>query len=391
MTPLPTLHLRERQPRECRLAPDEVTFLLDRHRAHLDLRPTTRRHRWRVTPAGYVGVVLTPRRRIVLSPKFPLRNLLLFDDGPPDAVAPIDGGTVLDLLADRLAILMADRARAGLHREYRELHHEGPVLVGQLDVARQLRQPPGRKDQLHSRADDFSLQLPCHQVPRTLAGGLAASPLLDAAIRARLSQAVAGYGTIDEVALTPDVVESLRSPRVPAEYRPLADLCAVLAAGLAPGVLDGSTPSPALLLSLERWFEQHLSRTITAAFADHPARVQVQHTVHVGEPDVVARPDVAVGQPDRPRVVVDAKWKRLAASGPDTADLYQILAYAHLLGAPTAMLVYPGRRRWREMTFVHTPVRVQLCFLDVAGTPEQRRRSADRLARGVHRAATAAC
>src|SRR5581483_11404436 len=150
------------------------------HRAHLDLAPGPSRHVWRLTPAGVAGVILTPRRRIVISPKIPVRNLLFLvdDEGDPDLVRPADDSGILDPLAERLARLMSERAAAGLHRDYREISHQGPYLIGQLDLAAQLRQPAGRKDQLHSRHDAFTADLPCNQVPRTLAWALAESPLL---------------------------------------------------------------------------------------------------------------------------------------------------------------------------------------------------------------------
>jgi 5-methylcytosine-specific restriction enzyme subunit McrC len=371
VTPPATLHLRERRARLCKLAPDEVRHLLEHHRTHLDLAPTATPHAWRVTPAGVAGVILTPRRRILISPKIPLRNLLfLGDDEPePDWVNPSDG--ILDPLAERLARLMCERAAAGLHRDYREAREQGPYLLGRLDLAAQLRQPAGRKDQLHSRHDAFTADLPCNQVPRVVARALAESPLLGAGARARLAQALAGFSHVAEAALTPDVLAELRSPRLPAAYRPLAELCLLLAAARA----------PALLVSLERWFEQYLTKTVEEAFLERPHQVSVQQIRHVGAPGVTLRPDVTIDRDGAPSVVVDAKWKRLAASGPESDDLYQVLAYATLLGAGRAVLVYPGRRGGGEWTFEHTPVRVQARTLDVSGPAERCRASRLRLGR----------
>ena len=381
MTPSPTLYLRERKTRACRLAPDEMRYLLERHRAHIDLAPTAAPHVWRLTPSGVAGVILTPRRRIVITPKIPLRNLLLLDDGEPDHVDPMNSTGVLDPLAERLARLMAARAAAGLYRDYRETPHQGPFLVGQLDVAAQLRQPVGRKDQLHSRHDHFTVDLPCNQVPRALAKSLSASPLLGPVVRARLAHTLQGFVHVSEVALTPAVLAQLRSPRLPAAYRPLAEVCLLLADALAPGQAAGSAPAPALLVSLERWFEQYLTKTIEEVFFGQPQAVCVQRTRHVGSPDVTVRPDVTLDHGDRPRLVVDAKWKRLTDTGPTSADFYQVLAYATLLGAERAVLVYPGRRGGGDWAFEHTPVRVAARTLDVSGDDDRCARSRRRLGR----------
>ena len=75
-----TLHLTERRPRLCRLAPAEIDFLLEHHRVAIEVLPTRRRHVYRLTPAGVAGVIVTPSSRIVVSSKVPLRNLFLFLD-----------------------------------------------------------------------------------------------------------------------------------------------------------------------------------------------------------------------------------------------------------------------------------------------------------------------
>lgn len=387
MTSSSTLYLRERQKHRCRLAPEEIAFLLDQHRTHFDLAPTPRRHVWDVTPAGVAGVVVTPRRRIVITPKIPLRNFLCLHDaeGAADLVSPENEPGVIDPLAERLAALMRARADAGLHRDYRDAAHEGPYLVGQLDVAAQLRQPVARKDQLHSRHDEFTVDLACNQVPRTLAAALARSPLVSDHVRAALTAALVGWGDVSEVALTAPVLAELRSPRLPGSYRALADLCLLLADAVVPSTDSGVTSAPAILVSMERWFEQYLTKTIVDAFADSPAKVHVQQTRVVGEPDVSVRPDVTLTCQAGPRVVVDAKWKRLAESGPESADLYQALSYALLLGAECAVLVYPGRKVNQELTFPHTPLRVLLRTLDVAGSRERCQRSRQRLGRELRR------
>src|SRR5262245_16882380 len=103
---LPTLRLVERRRRRCRLAPDEVRFLLEHHCAHLDLTPTPCRNVWQVTPTGVAGVILTPLRRVVISPKLPLRNVLFLLDphSEPDDVntSPSDGEAVIELLVGLL-------------------------------------------------------------------------------------------------------------------------------------------------------------------------------------------------------------------------------------------------------------------------------------------------
>jgi 5-methylcytosine-specific restriction endonuclease McrBC regulatory subunit McrC len=404
MTPLqPTLHLIERQARMCRLSPAEVEFLLAQHRSVIEVLPSAQRHVYRVTPSGVAGVIVTPRRRIVISSKVPLGNLLFLVDPLADLPGDRDrvqqqqqqsGSEVIDLLAGQLALRMSERAAAGLHRGYRETANVSGWLVGQLDMAAQLRQPPGRKDQIHSRQDEYTIDLPCNQVPRSVAGLLLAQGLLSPAVRARLAGALPAFAEVAFVPLAPEVLCRLQSERVPAEYVPLIDLCLLLAHCLGPTPAGGIVPAPAFLLPLERVFEQYLTRAVQDAFAaEDAARVLVQESwsasepMIAGQPSIHIRPDVSIDCKGRVVLVVDAKWKRLPAEAVVTEDLYQMLAYGAVLGSPMAVLVYPGRRRRRvwEYAFEHSATRVQIRTLDVSGTAEQCAKARRRLGRDLRR------
>src|SRR5262245_5790383 len=189
---LPTFTLRERTPAECRLGPDDVDFLLAAHRAHLDLVPTRQRDLYRLTPRGHVGTLVAPGCRLVIRPKIPVRNLLFLldpDDPPPpaqDRTSADPGSELLDFLAGRLARLLTERAARGLHRAYVERSAEGPFVQGRLDLPAQIRGAPGRKDRVHCRHEDFTLDVPCNQVPRATAEQVLRSPLLGDAVRAAL-------------------------------------------------------------------------------------------------------------------------------------------------------------------------------------------------------------
>jgi 5-methylcytosine-specific restriction enzyme subunit McrC len=397
--PARTLTLTERVAAVCRLTAADVDFLLAHHRAHLDLVPAGRRHRYRLTPAGVVGVIVAPACRLVLLPKIPLRNVFFLLDpdvpAPPEAdvVTPVAGTEVLAFLAGQLAQRLSERAAAGLHRAYAERADQGPYLLGRLDLPAQLREGPGRKDQLHYSHDDFSADVPCNQVPRAVGELLLASPLLGEEVRAGLRRALAGFDTVRSVPLTPPLLEAGAPERWPAEYRSLLELCRLLAEGLAPGSATGATPAPAFLLDMERVFERYLTRGVLAAFAAGPQAVSVQqaHVVNepvAGQPDVHVRPDVTIDRQGRPVLVVDAKWKRLPRAAVVTADLYQVLAYCTALGVGRAVLVYPGRReRVWDYTFVHGDVRVTLRTLNVAGSRERCTRALRRLGRELRRAA----
>jgi 5-methylcytosine-specific restriction enzyme subunit McrC len=392
-SPARTVVLTERVPHLCRLAPADVEFLLQHHRGRIEVVPTGRRRCYRLTSAGYAGVLVAPTCRLVIRPKVPLDNLFaLLDPAAPlpsadDRITPVPGAETLEFLAARLAQRMAERAAAGLHRAYAERAEQGPFLQGRLDLPAQLREAPGRKEQLHCLRDDLTADVPYNQVPKATAERLLSSPLVGEAVRAELRQALASFATVSPVAVGAEALSGLSAPEA---YRPLLDLCGLLLAGLAPGEAAGAVGAPAFLLDMEQAFEGYLTRGVVSAFARSrrfTVAAQAAHTVNrpaPGQPDVSMRPDLLIGMDGKQVVAVDAKWKRPPKGALVTADLYQVLAYCTALGLGRGVLVYPGRRdRAWEYEFPHTPIRVAVHTLRVAGPREACARSLRRLARSL--------
>jgi 5-methylcytosine-specific restriction enzyme subunit McrC len=389
----PTFELSERVATPCRLSAAAVDFLLSRHRAHVALLPTRDAGVYRVTPRGHVGTLVAPGCRLVIRPKIPVQNLFhLLDPTAPlpvadDRAAVNAGGALLDFLAAHLARLMSARAAAGLHRAYVEQAAEGPFVQGRLDVKEQMRTGHTAKDKLHCRYEDFTADVPCNQLPRATAELVLRSPLLGDAVRPALAAAVRGFGGVRPIALGTDSFAAAPADRLTEAYRPLLELCQLLAESLSPAGAAGEAACPAFLLDMERIFESYCTSGLSAAFAatSGPYQVQVQpfHRV-AGAPDLAMRPDWTLHRRGRPFVVVDAKWKR---SPQVRADVYQVLGYCAALGYPRGVLVYPGRRdRGRQHTFAETGLTLEIRTLRVVGERAACQRSLRRLARAVTRA-----
>jgi 5-methylcytosine-specific restriction enzyme subunit McrC len=390
---LPTVELTERVTRTCRLAPEDVDFLLASHRAHLTLVPTHEPGRYRLTPKGYVGTVVALRCRLLIRPKIPLENLchLLDADGPvgvtEDRTAARAGADLLDLLAARLARLMDERSAAGLHRAYVERAERGPFVQGRLDIPAQLRDGGAAREKVHCRYEDFTADVPCNQVPRGTAELVLRSPLLGEAARRALGLALRGFGGVSVPPPGPGTFEAAAADRLVDAYRPLLDLCRLLAESLAPGRESGDTACPAFLLDMERVFESYCVRGLAAVLAGQQgAAIAVQPLFRAsrpaaGGPDLWMRPDFTLHRDGRPAVVVDAKWKR---SPQVRADFNQVLGYCAALGFPRGVLVYPGRadRAW-DYNLSRDGLAVRIQTLRVVGTRAACRRSLRRLARSV--------
>lgn len=392
-----TVRLIERRPRCVRLASVDVAFLLEHQRGNLEVLPTGHRDRYRLTALGCAGVIVTPTCRLVIRPKVPMTHVLSMLDplaevpAQWDCVAPQTGTEILEFLAGQLARRLEERVAAGLHRAYRERREQGAVLHGRLDLPAQLREAPGRKDQLHGRFDEWTADVLCNQAAKATMELLLSSPLLGSEVHALLRKTLSGFESVSSVPLSPRLWEMSREERPAAEYGPLLELCRLLADSLSPGRVAGPLIGPSFLLDLERVFERYVTRGIVEAFADSSTHtVAVQTTFTVTEPvaeqaSLTMRPDLTIVSEGQALLVVDAKWKRWTGTA-ETADLYQVLAYGTALGAAGAMLVYPGnRRRCREFRFTHTPLRLQLCSVRVDGSRAACRRLGRSLRAWAHR------
>src|SRR5262249_23725911 len=152
----------------------------------------------------------------------------------------------------RLAQFLTRQGAAGLHRAYAERSQDGPFLQGRLDLPEQVREPPGRKDRLHSCYEDFTVDVPCNQVPRATAELVLASPLLGENSRAALRHGLTAFAEVKPVPLhAASFAEALpggSDPRSRETYRLMLDLCRLLFEGLSPRQVSGPTSCPTFLL-----------------------------------------------------------------------------------------------------------------------------------------------
>src|SRR5437773_1872663 len=149
-------------------------------------------------------------------------------------------------------LLLAD------HRPHAERSARGPFLQGRLDVAAQVRDGGARKDALHCRFEEFTADVPCNRVPRAVAELVLRSPLAGERARSAVRQALGGFDLVGAAALGPESFALAEPDRLTEAYRPLLDLCRLLADGLAPGGREGAPACPAFLLDLQRVFEAYV-------------------------------------------------------------------------------------------------------------------------------------
>src|SRR5262249_9988218 len=155
--------------------------------------------------------------------------------------------------------------------------------------------------------------VPCNQIPKATAELVLRSGLVSDRVRATLCRALEAFAAINTITIEPDDFSAVLTDRLTEAYRPLLDLCRLLAQSLGPGGHAGSTACPAFLLDMEEVFERYVTAAVVRAFAGRsPLSVAVQPLLLANQPDpdlpdIHLRPDFLLATDGQPFLVGDVK------------------------------------------------------------------------------------
>lgn len=260
--------------------------------------------------------------------------------------------TLLDILIRQFAAALAEQVRRGLPRAY--LHHaeDRAALRGKLDVGRQFTTLLAAPQRIACSFDELSPDIALNRIMaaavrflRPLARTIETQRLL-----AGLAFAYADFGTEPIVTLP---WGALRFNRSNSRWRALAEFARLLLDRSWQTTGRGETGGTALLFDMNRLFERYIARRLILTLpsgwtmsAQGERRWCVTAADSPTEGVFQAQPDIVLLEAGKPRLVIDTKWKRLAAYGTDRkrgiaqGDVYQMMAYAALYDAPV-LLLYP--------------------------------------------------
>lgn len=247
--------------------------------------------------------------------------------------------------------------KRGLHFDYQRIEEEQRFLRGQLDVVKQMRQPPGRQHYFRIRHDVF---LPDRPENRLLQSALSVvCKTTQDADNWRLAHELAGM--LHELPSSRDVEGDFcawRNDRLMAHYLPVKPWCELILYRQMPRAVAGDYRGISLLFPMERLFENYVARWLRSRLQPG-ARLITQASrhalcVHAGQAMFLLQPDLLIEQGVH-KWVLDTKWKRLDEAdrqnkyGLSQADFYQLFAYGqrYLGGQGEMVLIYPA---WRGFT-----------------------------------------
>jgi len=263
---------------------------------------------------------------------------------------------LLEWVMRQFVLALDHLIKRGLRFDYQRIEEEQRFLRGQLDINKQMRQPPGRAHIFNIRHDLF---LPDRAENRLLKSALMrVCRTTQQADTWRLSHELAGL--LAEIPASRDIYSDFkqwRNDRLMAHYQPVKPWCELVLGQQMPLTVRGKTHGISLLFPMEKLFERYVEvqlRKQLPPFFDLKRQAASQYLcTHQDRGRFQLQPDLLLQTPTQ-TMVLDTKWKLLDASVPDKhyglaqSDFYQMFAYGqkYLAGCGDMLLIYPRTSRF---------------------------------------------
>lgn len=250
--------------------------------------------------------------------------------------------------------------KRGLRFDYHRVEEQQRFLRGQLDVVKQLRQPPGREHVFHIRHDIFSADRPENRLLK--AALLRVCKTTQDNDNWRLAHEL--QSMLQELPVSTDFqsdFKAWRTDRLMAHYQAIKPWCEFVLSQHVPLAVQGQWQGISMLFPMERLFESYVAAELDTAAQRVPAikgEVNTQLAskylcTHQGKDFFQLKPDLQL-KLGADSWILDTKWKLLNAAdrenkyGLSQQDFYQLFAYGHkyLNGSGTLVLIYPAWQKF---------------------------------------------
>ena len=330
---------------------------------------------------NFVGIISTPDgTQIEILPKTSnndlddaglseIRALLLNMLRTVDGVFPIQT-THADLTLEKMPLpeilisiflqQLAGVVRKGIRKDYQRIEAEEKFLKGQLQVAKQLRQPPGQQHLFQIEYDVFSENRPENRLIHSAL--ISVSKWTQSTANQKLSREL--RFAFDEVPESRDYSTDFnqwRTSRDMIYYQPLLAWLKLILNQQSPFAIKDKHAGISFLFPMEMVFEkyvyQKLAQTLSKPFVLKEQVSSLSLAKQNDKPVFQLKPDLAIynQQTKTYCAILDTKWKRInqnqtydsgyedRKSGISQSDIYQMFAYGHkyLKGNGRLMLIYP--------------------------------------------------
>lgn len=347
---------------------------------------------WEIAPRTQVGVFAVDGFQVVIEPKLDINRLVFlmgyarqprfWRDDRVHLDADVDLPEALAAAFVKVATKALDQ---GLLQGYRAVEETLPVLRGRVREADQLRRRWGRSIPLEVRYDEFTVDIAENRLLLAAVEQLLRTPGVTRRHRPglqRLRLMLAGV----EAPTRGDSRPTWTPSRLNARYAPALELAELILDGRSFEQRVGDLTVTGYLLNMAKIFEDFVTVALREALRPCGGWSRLQYRTHLDEAESVpVSPDFVWFEGDRPRIVVDAKYKAEKPSGFPQADLYQLLAYCTVLGLSVGHLVYAkGNEEAQTHVVVGSGVMIVTHALDLDVEPAALFGTMAALADGIH-------
>jgi 5-methylcytosine-specific restriction enzyme subunit McrC len=260
--------------------------------------------------------------------------------------------TLLEWVMKQFILSLDHLVKRGLRFDYRRVEEEQRYLRGQLEINKQMRQPPGREHIFNIRHDVFLADRPENRLLKSALIRVCRSTQQPDTWR--LSHELVGL--LAEIPDSKDIQSDFRqwrNDRLMAHYQPVRPWCELVLGQHMPLAMCGKTHGISLLFPMEKLFERYvesrLRKQLPASYILRKQATSHSLCVHKDNSMFQLRPDLLIQCGQQTCLVLDTKWKRISASdtenkyGLSQSDFYQMFAYGHkyLKGKGKMLLIYP--------------------------------------------------
>ena len=256
---------------------------------------------------------------------------------------------LLDVFIEDFCGQVKSALRGGAIARYSERTENLNAIRGRIELTEHLRTNAFDHSHLLCRFDERSIDNPYNQALKAVLRILHGFAL-GARTRAMVAAFLHRFNEVSDRRVTVRDVGALRFDRTTRHWEPVFARSHWLLSGLYPDVRTGDAAGSALLFNMEKLFETVLRLRIRHACQTQDGgrlAVGLQSPVkNLAASSFQLRPDITIQRDNETVAILDAKWKRLDLtepnSGVSSGDAYQMNAYASRYRCKRLALVYPA-------------------------------------------------
>jgi 5-methylcytosine-specific restriction enzyme subunit McrC len=260
---------------------------------------------------------------------------------------------IREWLMSRFLLALDQLVKRGMRFIYHRVEEERRFLRGRLEIAKQIRRPPGRQHMFDLQHDVFDPNRPENRLLRLALDRVC--HLTRDPTNWRIARELDTY--LSPIPPSQHIGEDFRHwqhDRLMAYYKGVKPWCELILNEQFPMTVSGQWQGLSLLFPMEKLFERYVGdclRRRLASTATVVSQAARQHLCRHGESDwFELRPDLLISRGSQ-NWILDMKWKRLNQTLKTTKfkysisqeDMYQMFAYGqrYLNGKGQMVLIYP--------------------------------------------------